>query len=210
KEEAGEDSPLSRGRGSKGASLIIPMNDENVPPCILQKSDGATTYATRDLARMKYWQDEVKADLGINIVDVAQKLHFDQIFEAAEKLGISKMKHLHIEFGRMEFPEGGMSTRKGKVVLLEDVLNEAERRAAEKIKDHNSALSAEEQAELARMMGIGAVKYNVLSQNRQKNYTFVWDQMLSFEGNSAPYLQYAYARTRSIFRKSSESEDIHP
>src|SRR5690606_1099708 len=108
KEEAGEDSPLSRGRGSKGASLIIPMNDENVPPCILQKSDGATTYATRDLARMKYWQDEVKADLGINIVDVAQKLHFDQIFEAAEKLGISKMKHLHIEFGRMEFPEGGM------------------------------------------------------------------------------------------------------
>jgi len=188
----------------EGGSLIIKMDDENIPPCILQKSDGATTYATRDLARIKYWQDEIRADFGVNIVDVAQKLHFDQIFEAAEKLGYKKMQNLHIDFGRMEFPEGGMSTRKGKVVLLEDVLNEAERRAAEKIKEHNSSLSPQEQAELARIMGIGAVKYNVLSQNRQKNYTFVWDQMLSFEGNSAPYLQYAYARTRSIFRKTNE------
>ncbi|MGE3279186.1 MAG: arginine--tRNA ligase [Candidatus Altimarinota bacterium] len=190
----------------EGGALIIKMNDENIPPCLLQKSDGATTYATRDLARMKYWQDEIKADLGVNLVDVAQKLHFDQIFEAAEKLGINKMKHIHVEFGRMEFPEGGMSTRKGKVVLLEDVLNEAERRAAEKIKEHNSPLSDEEQVQLARIMGIGAVKYNILSQNRQKNYTFVWDQMLSFEGNSAPYLQYAYARIKSIEKRAIERE----
>lgn len=193
----------------EGGALIIPMNDENIPPCLLQKSDGATTYATRDLARMKYWQDELKADLGINVVDVAQKLHFQQIFEAAEKLGLNKMEHIHVEFGRMEFPEGGMSTRKGKVVLLEEVLDESERRAAEKIKEHNSALSAAEQKELARMMGIGSIKYNILSQNRLKNYTFVWDQMLSFEGNSAPYLQYAYARIQSILRKvDSKNESL--
>jgi arginyl-tRNA synthetase len=189
----------------EGGALIVPMNDENIPPCLLQKSDGATTYATRDLARMKYWQDEIKANLGINIVDVAQKLHFQQIFEAAEKLSINKMKHLHIEFGRMEFPDGSMSTRKGKVVLLEDVLDEAEKRAAEKIEEHKSELPAEEKLELARKMGIGAVKYNILSQSRQKNYTFVWDQMLSFEGNSAPYLQYAYTRTQSILRKAKDA-----
>jgi len=266
KEEAGGDGVVSPFKGSgvrpgvrsgpKGASLIIPMDDPNLPPCLIQKSDGATTYATRDLARIKYWQDEIKADLGVNIVDVAQKLHFTQIFESAKKLGIDKMEHIHIEFGRMEFPEGGMSTRKGKVVLLEDLLDEAEKRAAEKIQSHESEdryprppthtesedryprppthtksedryphppkhtksedryphppthprLPKEEQAELARMMGIGAVKYNILSQSRQKNYTFVWDQMLSFEGNSAPYLQYAYTRTQSILKKVESSK----
>lgn len=186
--------------GEKG-SLIIPMDDENTPPCLLQKSDGATTYATRDLARMKYWEKEWKGDIGINVVDVAQKLHFDQIFESAKKLGL-KMKNIHIDFGRMSFPEESMSTRKGNIVLLENVLDEAEKRAYEKIEEHKSELPEEEKRELARKMGIGAVKYNVLSQSRNKNYTFDWDTMLSFEGNSAPYLQYAYTRTQSILKKA--------
>src|SRR3990172_8328319 len=140
-------------------------------------------------------------------------------------MGFKKMRHIHIEFGSMELTEGGMSTRKGKVVLLEEVLDEAEKRAYEKITEHKSELPENEKRELARKMGIGAIKYNILSQNRNKNYTFVWDTMLSFEGNSAPYLQYAYTRTQSILRKahsspvgevgepranSPKSEDNHP
>lgn len=189
--------------GKEGA-LIIKMDDENKPPAIIRKKDGGTLYATRDLARIKYWQDELKGNLGINVVDVAQKLYFEQLFESAEKLGFNKMNHIHIDFGRMSFPEGSMSTRKGKVVLLENVLDEAEKRALEKIKSHNSELPEDEQKELARKIGIGAIKYNVLSQNRQKNYTFDWDVMLSFDGNSAPYLQYAYTRTQSILKKSKK------
>lgn len=193
----------------EGGALIIPMDNTNLPPCLLQKSDGATTYATRDLARMKYWQDELSGTIGINVVDVAQKLHFDQIFEAAKKLGIKKMQHVHVDFGRMEFPDGAMSTRKGKVVLLEDVLDEAEKRAYEKIEAHKSELPEKEKRELARKMGIGAIKYNVLCQSRQKNYTFDWETMLSFEGNSAPYLQYAYTRTQSILKKSTTVGEVH-
>ncbi|MDF2379661.1 MAG: arginine--tRNA ligase [Candidatus Gracilibacteria bacterium] len=189
--------------GNEGA-LIIKMDDENKPPAIIRKKDGATLYATRDLARVKYWQDELNGDLGINVVDVAQKLYFEQLFESAEKMGFTKMKHIHVDFGRMAFPEGSMSTRKGKVVLLEDVLDEAEKQALQKIKDHNSELSEDDQKELARKLGIGAIKYNVLSQSRNKNYTFDWDVMLSFDGNSAPYLQYAYTRTQSILRKAPE------
>lgn len=188
----------------EGGSLIIHMDDENMPPCILQKSDGATTYATRDLARIKYWQNVVKAEQGVVIVDVAQKLHFDQVHESAHKLGLTNIQHQAIHFGRMSFPDGSMSTRKGKVVLLEDVLDEAEKRALQKIKDHNSELPEDEQQELARKIGIGAVKYNILSQNRNKNYTFDWDVMLSFDGNSAPYLQYAYTRTQSLLKKAPE------
>jgi len=189
--------------GEDGA-LIIEMDDENKPPAIIRKSDGATLYATRDLSRIKYWEDELNGDLGVNVVDVAQKLYFEQLFESAHKMGFNKMQHIHIEFGRMSFPESGMSTRKGKVVLLEDVLDEAEKRAYEKIQEHKSELPEDEKRELARIIGIGAIKYNVLSQNRNKNYTFVWDQMLSFDGNSAPYLQYAYTRTQSILRKAQE------
>ena len=104
----------------------------------------------------------------------------------------------------MNFPDGTMSTRKGKVVLLDDVLDEAVKRAAKVIEEHQSTLPEKEQKELARVVGIGAVKYNILSQNRMKNYTFVWDTMLSFEGNSAPYLQYAYTRTQSILSKTKD------
>jgi len=187
----------------EGGSLIVEMDDENMPPCIIQKSDGATTYATRDLARIKYWQDELKAQEGIVVVDIAQKLHFDQVHESARKLGLS-LNHQTVHFGRMAFPEGGMSTRKGKIILLEDVLDEAEKRALDKITEHDSDLDESQKKELARKMGIGAIKYNVLSQNRNKNYTFVWDQMLSFDGNSAPYLQYAYTRTQSLLKKAGK------
>jgi arginyl-tRNA synthetase len=203
-------------KGEKGA-LIIPMNDpkadakQAVPPCIIRKSDGATTYATRDLARIKDWRETYHADMGVVLCDIAQKLHHDQVNEAADKLGWNTKESIRVHFGRMSFPEGGMSTRKGKVVLLEDVLDEAEKRAYEKIEQHKSELPEPEKRELARKMGIGAIKYNILSQNRFKNYTFDWNQMLSFEGNSAPYLQYAYTRTQSVLRKEEgKSSSLKP
>lgn len=189
--------------GERGA-LIVNLDDPNKPPCMLQKSDGASTYATRDLARIREWRDTYKAHLGIVIVDIAQKLHHEQVNEAAMKLGWNTNESVLVHFGRMQFPDGEMSTRKGKVVKLEDVLDEAEKRALEKIEGHNSELPTKEKKELARIMGLGAFKYNILSQNREHNYTFEWDKMLSFEGNSAPYLQYAYTRTQSIFRKAGQ------
>lgn len=197
------DEAMKKGIAVKGEkdALIIPMNAPNMPPCIIQKSDGATTYATRDLARIRDWNETYHADIGVVLCDIAQKLHHDQINEAADKLGWNTKESVRVHFGRMSFPEGAMSTRKGKVVLLEDVLDEAEKRAYEKIQIHKSELPEPEKRELARKMGIGAIKYNILSQNRFKNYTFDWDQMLSFEGNSAPYLQYAYTRTQSVLRK---------
>ena len=191
-------------KGEKG-SLIIPMDDPNLPPCILQKSDGATTYASRDIARIRDWKETYHADIGVVLCDIAQQLHHDQINEAADKLGWNTQESVRVHFGRMSFPEGSMSTRKGTVVFLEDVLDEGEKRAYTKIEEHKSELPEAEKKELARKMGIGAIKYNILSQNRFKNYTFVWDQMLSFEGNSAPYLQYAYTRTQSVLRKADPS-----
>lgn len=187
-------------------SFIVPMDDLNMPPVIIRKSDGSTTYHTRDLARIKDWNDTYHGDIGIVVCDIAQKLHHDQLEVAANKLELSTMKNIRVLFGRMNFPDKEMSTRKGNVVLLEDVMDEAEKKAYEKIELHKSELPEPEKRELARKIGIGAIKYNILSQNRMKNYTFVWGQMLSFEGNSAPYLQYAYTRTQSILRKAQDEK----
>lgn len=186
--------------GERGA-LIAPLDDVNKPPCIIRKSDGATTYATRDLARVKYWEDEWHPDLMVMVVDIAQQLHFQQFFEVAEKLKLTKAPNIHVSFGRMQFPEKRMSTRKGNIVLLEELLDEAEEGAYKIVCEKNPELSEEKKRAVARQVGIGAVKYAVLSQNRMTNVTFTWDKMLSLEGNSAPYLQYSFARAKSILKK---------
>jgi arginyl-tRNA synthetase len=186
-------------------ALIVEFEDENMAPFVIQKSDGATLYSTRDLATFKYRiekQDPVKI---LYIVDVAQRLHFKQLFETATKLGWPGEKGEHIQFGRMQLPEGGMSTRKGNVILLNEVLDEAVKRASEVIEEKSPNLQNKENA--ARIIGIGAVKYNILSQNRTNDITFDWDKMLSFEGNSSPYLQYTYARAKSILRKAKELKE---
>lgn len=196
--------------GEEGALMVF-FPDEKLPPYMIQKKDGTTLYSTRDLATIREREKMVGNGRILYIVDVAQKLHFEQMFETARLLGYVKKSHpIHVIFGRMEFPEGGMSTRKGKVVLLDSVIDEAVKRAAAKIEEHKSPLLKEEKNTLAEMIGIGAIKYNVLSQNRLKNYTFVWDNMLSFEGNSAPYLQYAFTRTQSLIRKSTEKLSCKP
>lgn len=189
----------------EGGALIAPFSHGKYPPCIIRKSDGATLYATRDLARTKYWEDTWRPDLMIIVADTAQTLHFQQFIEVAQMLGITGAKNIHVSFGRMSFPEKRMSTRKGNIILLEDLLDEALERAAKIVEEKNPDLSPGKKTAIATDVGIGAVKYAVLSQNRLTDVTFTWEKMLSLEGNSAPYLQYAHARAKSILRKSEGS-----
>jgi arginyl-tRNA synthetase len=186
-------------------ALIIRLDDVGLrTPLILRRSDGATLYHTRDLAaaiyRIRTWNP---AQL-IYVVGADQRLHFRQLFATLRKLGYEGV-FAHVDFGLITLPEGRMSTRKGRVVFLEDVLEEAIVRARRLVDDKNPELPADERAEVARIVGIGAVKYADLSQNRVKNIVFDWDRMLSLDGDSAPYLQYTYVRARSILRKSGDA-----
>ncbi len=192
--------------GKKGAWIIKPNAPEDVP-AVVRKSDGATLYITRDLARIKYWEETWHPALMVNVVDAAQKFHFRKLFEAARKLNLTTAAQVHVEFGRMRFKDSSMSTRKGNIVMLTDVLDEAEKRARALIDEKGADLTDAEKENLSRIMGVGAVKYNILHQNRTHDMTFDWDQMLSLEGNSAPYLMYTVARAKSIFRKAGL--DLH-
>jgi arginyl-tRNA synthetase len=191
--------------GEGGAWIVMPNNPEEAP-AVIRKGDGATLYITRDLARIDYWEKTWHPDIMVNVVDVAQEFHFHQLFEVTEKLGLTKSPNVHVKFGRMQFKDVKMSTRKGNIILLEDVLDEAEERAYKLAKEKGLDLSEKETKELARIMGIGAIKYNILSQNRTTNITFEWDKMLSFEGNSVPYLMYTATRAKSVIRKSGATE----
>lgn len=188
--------------GQKGA-WIIPPDDPEATPVLVKKSDGATLYTTRDLARIDYWERTWSPDLMVNVVDVSQSFHFEQLFFAQQKLGLTSARNVHVVFGRMLFKDGKMSTRKGNILLLSDVLDEAEERALVLIREKEAELSEAEAKELARILGIGSIKYNILHQNRTTNITFDWDKMLSFEGNSAPYLMYSVARAKSVLRKAN-------
>jgi len=191
--------------GERGA-LIAPLQDESMPPAIIRKADGATLYATRDLARIKYWEDTWHPDVMVNVVDVAQELYFRQLVEVAQMLGITDARNEHVQFGRMSFPEKKMSTRKGNIILLEEVIDEAVERARAIVEEKNPNLSDAQKTAVAEAVGIGALKYAVLSQNRTTNVTFTWDKVLALDGNSAPYLQYAHARASSILRKAEEED----
>jgi len=192
--------------GEKGAWIIKP-DDPAETPAVVRKADGATLYVTRDLARIKYWEEKWHPELMVNVVDVAQEFHFRKLFEAAQKLKLTPAVNVHVKFGRMQFKEGGMSTRKGNIIILNDVLDKAEKRSSALIKEKGAELTETEQTKLSKSMGVNAIKYNILHQNRLSNMTFDWDQMLSLEGNSAPYLMYTVARAKSILRKAGLSPD---
>lgn len=191
-------------KGDEGA-LVIKYDNPDIPTLPIQKKDGATLYITRDFAALKYRIDTWRPAKILYIVDVAQSLHFQQLLAGAAKLGWYHGEAEHVSFGRMQFKDAKMSTRKGNIILLDKVLNEAVERAAKLINEKNPDLDNKEK--VARVVGIGAVKYNVLSQNRNTNIVFDWDKMLSLDGNSAPYLQYSYARARSILRKGKEQKE---
>jgi arginyl-tRNA synthetase len=186
----------------KEGSLIVEFPEESgMPPYLILKGDGATLYSTRDIAQMRYRMDEYAPKEILILTDIAQKLHFEQLASTCEKLGWSLPSFENVLFGRMRFADKSMSTRKGNILKLEHVLDEAVARAEEVIVQRGESIQTDNPKELAEMMGVGALVYGILSQNRKMDMVFDWDKMLSFEGNSAPYLQYTYARAKSVLRK---------
>lgn len=186
--------------GEKGA-LIFDMGEDQVP-AMIRKGDGATLYLTRDIATIKYRVETWNPESIFYVVDHAQSLHFRQNFKIAESIGYQGDTHLeHIAFGRMSFKGSGMSTRKGNVIKLEELLDEAAKRAAQLAADRGTDLTREEYARLSELLGKSSIKYAILSQDRNKDLTFEWDKIITLEGNSAPYLLYTAARAYSILRK---------
>ncbi len=194
---------------SQGA-VIVPLDKYNLPPFMIRKTDGATLYGTTDLAAIKYRVNKWKAGKIIYVVANEQAGYFQQLFKAGELMGYIKPgMAIHVKFGMVLGPDGKkFSTREGKVILLEDLLAEAISRAHKIVQEKNPKLLDAEKRKISKVVGIGAIKYNDLSQNRFTDITFNWDKMLDFRGNSAPYLQYTYARIKSILRKGKLSGKI--
>lgn len=179
-------------------------------PLIVQKSDGGYLYATTDLAAVRYRAGTLGADRVLIFTDARQALHFRHMFAVAQQAGFATpgMRLEHLSFGAMLGPDGRpFKTRSGEVVKLAALLDEAQSRALAVVTAKSPELPEDERREIARAVGIGAVKYADLSKNRTSDYVFDWEQMLSFDGNTAPYLQYAYSRIRSIFRRGEVDAD---
>jgi arginyl-tRNA synthetase len=171
-------------------------------PCIIRKRDGGFNYATTDIATVDYRINDLKADTVWYVVGAPQTLHFKEIFEIARREGY-KADFRHITFGNILGEDRKlMKTRSGENVPLRDVLDEAVQRARKIVDEKNPELSDAEKIDIAKTIGIGAVKYADLSQYRMTDYIFSWDRMLALQGNTAPYLQNAYVRIQSIFRKA--------
>ena len=184
-----------------GAKVVFFPEEENLFPCIVQKKDGAFLYATSDIATVKFRLHTYDVNRLIYLTDERQQDHFKQFFRITEMLGWNVEKY-HVWFGIMRFADGVFSTRKGNVIRLEELLDEGKRRAYEIVQEKNPSLPEEEKQHIAEVVGVGAIKYADLSQNRQSPIIFEWDKILSFEGNTAPYLQYSYARVQSILDKA--------
>jgi len=202
---------LQESQGAKCVFLDSFKNKEGEPlPVIIQKKDGGFLYATSDLAAMRYRQNELHADRILYFVDARQGLHFQQVFEVARLAGFVKEKTTleHMPFGTVMGEDGRpFKTRSGTVAKLADLLTEAELRAYDLVKEKNQEMDEKELRQIASVVGIASVKYADLSKNRSSDYTFSFDAMLSFEGNTAPYLLYAYTRVASIFNKADISLD---
>jgi len=182
---------------------VVKLGDD-VPPALVRKSDGATLYITRDLAAAIYRFDKFKPEEILYVVGRPQELHFRQLFLVLQKMGCEWAGRLkHIKFGHIQ----GLSTRKGEIIFLEDVLDEARDRAREKIEDNIKAgkLSSEvDREEIAELVGIAAIIVNDFRNHRERDITFDWDQALNFDGETGPYLQYTHARICGILRKAKK------
>ena len=193
---------------SEGAR-VINLDKCNMPPCIIEKTNGSTTYATRDLAAIMYRARTYNYDKALYVTSYEQILHFKQVFETAKLLGLDK-KYTdgleHIPFGMVQLKTGKMSTREGNIIKLEDLLNEAITRVSKIIEEKNSNLENKE--EVAKKVGIGAVIFNDLYNSRIKDEIFDWDTMLNFNGETGPYLQYMYVRTNSVLEKANEMPNV--
>jgi arginyl-tRNA synthetase len=195
---------------SDGAICVFPgdfKNKDGAPlPFIIQKSDGAFLYATTDLAALRFRINELDANKVIYVTDARQALHFQMLFATAKLAGWTddKIDLMHVTFGTMLGTDGKpFKTRTGGTVKLKELLDEAVQRAAAVVEEKNPDLPENQKKEIARVVGIGAVKYADYSNNRNSDFIFSFDKMLAMEGNTAPYMQYAYARIKSIERKAT-------
>lgn len=189
---------------SQGAQ-IVDLSEFGMPPCLILRSDGATLYATRDLAAMLYRKEKYDYDKILYCVATQQNLHFQQIFKVAELMGYEWSSSLiHVANGMISLETGSMGTRKGTVVYLDDVLNESISKALNIIKERNPELEGKE--EVANVVGIGAVKFSALKNKRMKDSVFAWDKVLNFEGETSCYIQYTYARICSVLRKAGNGQ----
>ena len=199
---------------SNGALVVFPdgwINRENNPlPLIIRKADGGYNYATTDLACIINRVESIGCDEMLYVVGAEQSQHFSMVFQVARDASLmnDQIKAVHVPFGLVLGSDGKkLASREGKAITLEELLQESIIRAEKLILEKNPSMSESERKDVSQMIGIGAIKYADLSIDRNKNYVFDWDKMLSFDGNTAPYLQYAHARICSIFRKSSISRD---
>lgn len=193
---------------SQGAK-VVDLEDKGInTPCIIEKSNGSTTYATRDLAAILYRARTYDFDKALYVTSYEQVLHFKQIFEVAKLLGLDE-KYTngleHISFGMVLLPTGKMSTREGTSVKLLDLLNEAIERASKIIEQKNPDLANKE--DVAKKVGVGAVIFNDLFNSRIKDEIFDWDTILNFQGETGPYIQYTYVRTKSVIEKAGGVPD---
>ena len=187
---------------SDGAQ-IINLEEYNMPPCMIKKSDGATIYATRDITAAIYRKNTYDFYKNIYVVGTPQALHFNQIFTSLKLMGYEWSKDcIHIGFGLVKLADKKLASRTGDVILLEDALNEAVARALSLIELKNPNL--ENKVETARKVGIGSLVFAYLKNNRERDIVFNWDEILNFDGETGPYIQYTYARSRSILRKAGD------
>jgi len=183
---------------SEGAK-IIDLEEYKMPPCIIEKTNGSSTYASRDLAAILHRARTYDFDKAIYVTSYEQVLHFKQVFEVAKLLGMDEKYTnglIHVPFGMVLLKTGKMSTREGNIIKLEDLLNESIQRAKDIMKEKNANLENAE--EVAKKVGIGAIIFNDLSSSRIKDEIFDWDTILNFNGETGPYVQYTYVRTQSI------------
>jgi len=196
---------------SSDGAVIVPFDD--IPaladkPLLIQKSDGSSLYGTTDLATIQYRENEWHPGEILYVVDARQSLHFQQVFETAKRAEYTNAILRHISFGSILGDDGTpIKTRSGESIKLRDLLDEAESRALEVVREKNPSLDEALQKQVAQAVGIGAVKYMDLSQNRATDYVFSWQKMLAMQGNTAPYLLYAYVRIRSIMRQAESTFD---
>lgn len=186
---------------SEGAR-IVDLEAFNMPPCLILRSDGASLYATRDLAAAEYRKKTYDFHKCLYVVAYQQNLHFKQVFKVLELMGKAWAKDLvHVAYGMVSLEDGAMSTRKGKVVWLEDVINKCVEKAYTVIDEKNPAL--ENKADVAEKVGVGAVVFGALYNNKIKDIVFSYDKALSFEGETSVYVQYTCARARSVLEKAA-------
>lgn len=182
---------------------VVDLEQYNMPPALITKNDGSTLYMTRDLAAAIYRKNTYDFDKCIYVVGSQQSLHFQQLFKVLELMGYEWSKDLiHVPFGMVALEEGTMSTRKGRVVFLEDVLKQAVEKTKEIVLSKNP--NAKNVEQIAKQVGVGAVVFQELSNSRIKDYTFSWSRTLSFEGETGPYVQYTHARCCAVLRKAEE------